>query len=98
MADTLMLSRAMVTALLADPGFTGKFPEFAPVAGNKAQSVRGGCSGCRKRRSEVNAMNSFLTVLRMMPPPRVSAFKQYMNTTELIYNTTADGQYKTGHL
>jgi len=98
MADTLMLSRATVTALLVNPDFTGKFPEFAPVAAHKPQPVRGGCSGCRKRRAEVNMLNDFLTVLRRMPPPRVSAFKQYMHTTEIVYNTTSDGQYTSGHL
>lgn len=98
MRERVMLSRSLAMSMLSNRDFLSKFPEFGGIRTGNSNVLRGGCSGCRRRRNEVNAMNSFLSALRALPPARMAAFKQYLNAGNVVYQTNEQGSYKTGAL
>lgn len=99
MAERMVLSRHKILSTVSDKEFIRRFPKFAVVQTVQSPSPRlGGCSGCRKRRRDVNTMNAFLTVLKGLKPHELRDFKNYINANSVVYNTHEDGRYKVGKL
>lgn len=86
-----IISQSTVDALMRDPEFFNKLPEFRALQSYKKQlsetnAKSGGCRSCKKRRAQHNLLTAFIHIVGQLNDEAKKRLKLAVGSDRLMYH------------